>query len=146
LDPAVIIREKYIIENEEIIGYETGPSLLNKAGLTTQVPSYRFVATNKHKGRGLREDPALKVLLSKPISKVTKDNHLYLQTLELINAMIKNRDNIQADEPRKLVYEHIGRSELDAPKLLYYAGKCGGGKMADELARIYYEGAENETA
>jgi hypothetical protein len=145
LDPAAVIWKKYIADKDEIIGYETGLSLLNNAGLTTLVPAYRFVATNKHNVRGSTEDATLKVILSKPIAKVTKDNHLYLQTLELINTMIKNRDNIQTDDPRKLVYEHIERLGLNASELLYYAGKCGVNKLAEELVRIYYEGLHNET-
>jgi len=146
LDPAAVIRKKYITDNEEVIGYETGPSLLNKAGLTTQVPAYSFVATNKHRGRGLTEDAALKVLLSRPVAKVTRNNHLYLQALDLIAAAMKNRDSIPAEDRRVLIYEHIKRLDLDASKLLYYAGECGGGKLADELAKIYYEGGRNEIA
>jgi hypothetical protein len=146
LDPAAVIRKKYIADKDEVIGYETGPSLLNKAGLTTQVPAYCFVATNRHRGRGLMEDAPLKVFLSRPMTHVTRKNHLYLQTLELIVASIKNRGNIQVDDPRKMIYEHIERQDLDAAKLAYYAGKCGGGKLADELVKIYYEGARNEIA
>ncbi|MDR0778202.1 MAG: DUF6088 family protein [Methanomassiliicoccaceae archaeon] len=146
LDPGAVIYKKYITDKDEIIGYETGLSLMNKAGLTTQVPAHRFVATNRHRGRGLIEDAPLKVFLSRPITKVTRSNYLYLQTLELITALIKNRDDIQTDDPRGLIYEHIKRSDLDAAKLAYYAGECGGGKLADELVKIYYEGARNEIA
>jgi predicted transcriptional regulator of viral defense system len=146
LDPASVVRKKYIADNDEVIGYETGLSLLNKAGLTTQVPAYCFVATNRHKGRGLIEDAPLKTLLSRPITQVTQKNHLYLQTLELIITLIRNRESIQADDPRALVYEHIKRQGLDAERLAYYAGKCGGGKLADELVKIYYRGAHNEVA
>jgi len=144
LDPTAVIRKKYIVDEDEVIGYETGLSLLNKAGLTTQVPAYRFVATNRHRGRGLMREETLKVLLSRPIAKVTHDNHLYLQTLEMIVALIKNRDNIQTDDPYGLIYEHIRRLDLDASKLLYYAGECGNAKLADELVKVYHRGVRDE--
>jgi len=146
LDPAAVIRRKYIADKDNIIGYETGLSLLNKAGLTTQVPAYHFVATNKYKGRGIKKDAQLKTFLSKPIATVTRDNYLYLQTLELITALTKNKDSIQADTPRQLVYERIKRLKLDAATLAYYAGECGGGKLAEELIMVYREGVRNEIA
>jgi len=146
LDPAAVIRRKYIADKDEIIGYETGLSLLNKAGLTTQVPAYCFVATNRHKGRGLIEDTPLKAYLSRPIARVTRNNYLYLQTLELIVTLTKNADNIQADNPRKLIYERIKRLELDAATLAYYAGECGSGRLADGLVKAYHEGLRHEIA
>ena len=140
LDPGTVIRSKYIIDGDDVIGYETGLSLLNRAGLTTQVPAWLFVASNRHKGRGLIKDGPLHVLLSKPMAKVTKENHLYMQTLELVNMLVEKKDHILSDEPRLLVYEHIKRLGLDAGRLMYHAAECGGGKLADELVRVYREG------
>jgi len=146
LDPGKVIRSKYIIDGEDVIGYETGLSLMNKAGLTTQVPAWMFVASNRHKGRGLIKDGPLRVLLSKPIARVTKENHLYMQTLELVDMLIEKKDHIISDEPRLHVYARIKRLDLDAGKLMYYAAECGGGKLADELVKIYRDGMKNEIA
>ena len=146
LDPGKVIRNKYIADGGDVIGYETGLSLLNKAGLTTQVPAWQFVASNKHKGRGPIKDEALHVILSRPIAKVTKENHLYIQTLELVDMLIKKKDNILSEEPRLHVYARIKQMNLDADKLMYYAAECGGGKLADELVKVYREGMKNEIA
>lgn len=144
LDPATVIRKKYIMENDEVIGYETGLSLLNKAGLTTQVPAYSFIATNKCKGRGYIKDEKLRACLGKPITKVSRVNYLYLQVLELINEMVKNNDAIIVESPRQVVYEHIKRLDLDAERLAYYAEECGGGKLANELVKVFHEGISHE--
>jgi hypothetical protein len=146
LDPAAVIRRKYIMDKDEVIGYETGLSLLNKAGLTTQVPAYNFIATNKYKGRGFIKDAQLKAYLARPIAQVNRANYLYLQTLELITALVKNKDAIIAERPRGLVYEHIKRLGLNAERLAYYAGECGGGKLADELVKVFHEGVRHEIA
>ncbi len=146
LDPSAVIRKKYIMDNDEVIGYVTGLSLLNKAGLTTQVPAYNFIATNKYKGRGYIKDPKLRAYLSKPIKNVNRVNYLYLQTLELINALIKNNEAIIAEKPRRLVYQHIKKLGLNTERLAYYAEECGGGKLADELVKVFHEGISNEIA
>jgi len=146
LDLAAVIRRKYIMDKDEVIGYETGLSLLNKAGLTTQVPGFCFIATNKYKGRGFLEDAQLKAYLARPIAQVNRANYLYLQTLELITAFIKSKDAIIAERPRGLVYEHIKRLDLNAERLAYYAGECGGGKLAEELVKVYHEGVRHELA
>jgi hypothetical protein len=146
LDPTAVIRRKYITDKEEVIGYETGLSLLNKAGLTTQVPAYHYIATNRHRGRGFIEDAQLRTYLAKPIAPVNRGNYLYLQTLELIMALIKNKDNILAERPRELIYEHIKRLGLNAERLAYYAGECGGGRLADELIKVFHEGVRHEIA
>ncbi|MDR0334403.1 MAG: hypothetical protein LBH69_00750 [Methanomassiliicoccaceae archaeon] len=146
LNPSLVIQKKYITDGEDVIGYETGPSLLNKAGLTTLVPAYCSVATNKYKGRGSVRDEPIKTIVTKPITEVTKENYLYLQTLELIALLNRKRTSIQADDPYGIIYEHIKRLGLDAEVLLYYAGVCGGGKLADGLTRVYHRGARNETA
>ena len=144
LDPGKVIRIKYINDGDDVIGYETGLSLLNKTGLTTQVPAWMFVASNRHKGRGLIRDEGLHVLLSRPIAKVTRENHLYMQTLELVSMLTEKKDHIMSEEPRMHVYRRIKQLDLDAEKLMYYAAECGGGKLADELVKVYREGMENE--
>ena len=144
LDPAAVIRRKYITDKDEVIGYETGLSLLNKAGLTTQMPAYSFIATNKYKGRGFIKDDQLKACLAKPIAPVNRANYLYLQTLELITALIKNKDVITAENPRALVYEHIKRLGLNVERLAYYEEECGGWKLADELIKVFHEGVRHE--
>ncbi len=53
VNPAQFVTKTYIKRNNEVVGYETGASLLQKMGLTTQLPKYRYIATNRQKGKGL---------------------------------------------------------------------------------------------
>jgi hypothetical protein len=40
LNPALVNRDRYIQQGDEVIGYETGEGFLNRLGLTTQIPRY----------------------------------------------------------------------------------------------------------
>ncbi len=43
-----LIKRVYLQDGENVIGYETGPSYMNKIGLTTQMPQYTYLATGKN--------------------------------------------------------------------------------------------------
>jgi len=107
--------------NNEIIGYETGPSFLNKIGLTTQIPKNKYFATNLYQRNGSRVDKNLNVAIRKPSIKVTADNYKYLQLLDAI----ENKDNtiIDAIHPEKVIFNYIKKSNLDFMKLIVLARK-----------------------
>ncbi len=121
LNPAYITRDMYLIKNGDIIGYETGPSLYNKMGLTTQLPKYRTYATNVFKHNGSRVDEKLGVILRRPPTEVTDINYRYLQLLDAI----ENKEKLPADalDPDQLILEYIHRYELDFLKLAGYASR-----------------------
>lgn len=48
MNPAQFINKQYIQRNDDIVGYETGASLFQEIGLTTQLPKYQYIATNVH--------------------------------------------------------------------------------------------------
>jgi len=65
------------LRGDEIIGYETGFSLMNKLGLTTQVPKRREIATNAYR----KNIDDRFIIVRKPVITVNTGNFRYLQTL-----------------------------------------------------------------
>lgn len=81
----VVLEKKYLKKANKVIGYYSGLTLLNQAGLTTQVPQVREITTNSESSKkrkvkiGERE-----VVLRKPLVKINKENILYLQFLDIL--------------------------------------------------------------
>ena len=108
-------RRLYLEDKNDVFGYETGPSLINRLGLTTQVPKYTYYATNKNR----LEKCNNMIELVKPMIKITKDNFKYLQILDVIS----NKYNIEfeVDNPNKIIKNVIVENNLEFEGLLYYA-------------------------
>jgi hypothetical protein len=119
LNPAHVIRDRYLVRNGQTIGYETGPSFYNKLGLTTQLPKYRTYATNVIKQKGYRVDEKMGVILHRPPTKITDGNHQYLQLLDVI----ENKDKLTVDTwvSDQILLEYIRKNELDFFRLVGYA-------------------------
>ena len=65
-----LIKRVYLFNDDEVFGYETGPSFMNKIGLTTQMPAHTYLATERTRSCAtLNKD---RLFLLKPIMKVTK--------------------------------------------------------------------------
>lgn len=117
LNPDQVVRKMFLKpKDNEVVGYETGASLLHQLGITTQMPKYRFIATNvvNHKGKQVIEE--LKVVLRKPHLPITADNYLYLQVLDVL----ENKDRVVFDavQPDELINKFIVNHQLDYGKLL----------------------------
>jgi hypothetical protein len=121
LNPISVAIKTYVNPNNEIIGYETGPSFLNKIGLTTQIAKNKYFATNLYQRNGSRVDKNLNVAIRKPPIKVTTVNYKYLQLLDAI----ENKDNtvIDATRPEKVIFNYIKKNNLDFMKLIVLARK-----------------------
>ena len=124
LNPALVNRERYIQQGDEVIGYETGEGFLNRLGLTTQIPRYPKIATNQMKYYGQRKNERLKVIVIKPRVKVTQENYLYLQLLDAIAEM--DHSYLEVEKPEKVILDYIQRTNLSFQKLiglatLYYS-------------------------
>ena len=120
LNPDQVVKKLYMNPKENVrIGYETGASLLYKLGLTTQMPKYQFIATNTFNPKGNRVVKDLKVVLRKPHMKVTNDNYLYLQVLDIL----ENKDHVvfDAQNSETVINKFIENHKLDYGKLLGYA-------------------------
>ncbi|MFA5433853.1 MAG: DUF6088 family protein, partial [Candidatus Paceibacterota bacterium] len=100
---------------DEIIGYETGFSLMNKIGLTTLVPKKREIATNAYRKK---IDDRI-IIVRKPVISVNADNFRYLQFLDIIRDLPKAL--IDAENPKALLHAFMERNKLDTVKVLKYA-------------------------
>ncbi len=117
IDLGALFQKDYIFEGEEIVGYERGPSLMNRIGLTTQMPTYLYVATMKTNRTKI--DKRYGAYLTKPVTAVTKENCHYLQFLDLL----ENKENVHIDvEDQGPILERLLKEyELSFPRLLSYA-------------------------
>ena len=112
-----IIEKKYILTNDEIVGYFSGLNFANRIGITTQVPNLYEVVSNKATCdyRELKIY-STKIILRKPRTLVTKENYLELQFLD----MIKEIDNISIldkDENKKIVLNYMNTAKISFAKL-----------------------------
>jgi len=112
-----VIQKQYIFDHDRRIGYETGPSLMQKVGLTTQIPIMIYVATNKV--RNSRKDSVKKICLMKPVVAVTEKNFKYLQFLD----MLENKFEIEVEvaQPDKIMQKAFRQFQLDEITLIKYA-------------------------
>lgn len=130
IDKDLLIANKYLKDDN---GYETGLSVLNKMGLTTQMPAERTVATNRATGC-IRKDKTLDINVCPPKTLITKENKRYLQTLDAIDNL--NKAPIDAEEPYRLIAKYIKRIGLDYAKLLALGGKYYNNNTILSLAQI----------
>ncbi|MGC7871828.1 hypothetical protein ACPUYX_09910 [Desulfosporosinus sp. SYSU MS00001] len=119
LNPTQLIFQKYMIQKNDIVGYETGASFLQKIGLATQIPKYHHIVTNLVNHRGNKVDNELKVVLRKPKVKVDAKNVKYLQVLDAV----ENKDRIPVDAklPYKIINDYMEKNSLDFGRLIALA-------------------------
>ena len=134
INPIQIVIDTYIKKDGEEFGYETGPSFLNRIGLSTQIPKYRYYATNKCKRYGDNLKEKLKVVLRKPVTVVTKYNRSYLQFLDVV----QNRDKVPIDviDKEDKLIAYIENNKLDYIKLIAFAKKYYGKEVTLQVAEL----------
>ncbi|MBQ7906293.1 MAG: hypothetical protein IJ361_11145 [Spirochaetaceae bacterium] len=112
-----IIEKKYISNNDEVIGYFSGLNFANRIGLTTQVPNLYEVVSNKATC-DYREIKigTTKVILRKPRTVITIENHLELQFLDMIKE-IDNLSFLDKDENKKIVLNYMNKAKISFEKL-----------------------------
>ncbi len=100
---------------DEIIGYETGFSLMNKLGLTTQVPKKREIATNAYR----KNIDDRFIIVRKPVVTVNAGNFRYLQLLDVIKDLPDAP--VDAENPKALLRNFAEKNSLDTVQVLTYA-------------------------
>jgi hypothetical protein len=107
----------FLLRNgESIIGYITGPTLLNALGLCTLIPSESHIATNRYRYR-LPENTRIRVY--KPIISVNDENAPYLQALEAFLAI--EQYPVDVDMPDMALRAMLRDRNIDNEKLIWYA-------------------------
>ena len=121
LNADAVAIDMFVKKGERIIGYETGPSLFNKIGLTTQIPKNYYIATNLYTKR---LNYGRNVVIKKPVTEIENSNVKYLQALDVI----ANLDKIPIDteEPIKIVRDFISQSGIENNKMILMARKFYG--------------------
>lgn len=135
IDKEQLIQDKYLYDDN---GYEGGLNLLNKLGLTTQIPNKRVLVTNKASDCA-RTDKKLNVVVRPPKTEINKENKQYLKVLDALDTF--EDAPIDVEEPYVVVRNYISQLGLEYSKLLamannYYnkntilqLGKVAGGLM-----------------
>jgi hypothetical protein len=83
-DKETLFCKQLLRKENEIIGYETGLSALNRIGLVSQMPRRRCIATNLHTKR---VPEGMQIEIRKPPIVVNSDNFRYLQILDAIREL-----------------------------------------------------------
>ncbi len=132
IDTTELIRRTYLVKDDDVIGYESGPSYMNKIGLTTQMPNMTYIVTMKT--RYTTENKKDGVYLMKPVIQINKDNYRYLQLLD----MIENKMNIkiEADNYQEVLRKQIGMFNLSFERLIGYAKYYNNNKVYEGLAEL----------
>lgn len=104
-----------IRRGDDIIGYETGVSLMNQIGLTTLVPKKREIATNAYR-KNINDKY---IIARKPVITVNTDNFRYLQLLDVIRDLPKVP--VDAENPKALLHAFAEKNVLDTVAALTYA-------------------------
>jgi hypothetical protein len=133
ISPAEAVYREYVETDKGIIGYVTGPTLCQKLGLTTQMPKYRYFATNAVSGRDKFIEHA-GVILRPPKAEVNDGNYRYLQVLDVID----NKDGVvfEVEDADGKFAETIKRFELDYARLIAYAKIYYKQKVINTLVNI----------
>ena len=112
-----LIADKYLNPDN---GYETGLRMLHHMGLTTQMPKEHLLATNVAKNC-VRYDKRLGVSICPPRTQVNPGNKAYLQTLDALELL--DKAPVDAQNPYRILSEHIRENGLQYETLLYYADR-----------------------
>jgi hypothetical protein len=134
LNPMQVFIESYIKKGIQIFGYETGPSLLNQLGITTQVPKYRYFATNRYQRYGDRIDTNLKVVLRRAQMNVTVQTRPYLQLLDALEN--KDKTPIDIENANERLSGFAIQNNLDFQKLIAYAKKYYNKQVVWQVAEL----------
>lgn len=135
-----LIKKLYLEEGEEVIGYESGPSLMNKLGLTTQMSKHIYIITMNNRTFKCNDE----IILNKPVIDIDKNNYRYLQLLDILEN--KYKVNVETDNYFKILREYIDNYELNFEQLLYYSTFYKNNKIYGEIAKLATKGDNNEVA
>lgn len=113
-----------LYDEDDVIGYETGLSVLNRLGLVSQMPKRKCIATNLYTKR---VPAGIQVEIRKPSVNVNRANYRYLQILDAI----RDLDNAPVDavRPEELLKGIVKTLALDTDALIFMARKFYNSKI-----------------
>lgn len=107
------INTKYLINNNNIIGYYTGLKLANMYGFTTQNPAAIEVCTNiATTSQRKKEIDGYRIIEYKPVTEINRDNVSALRFLDLM-AIIDQYSELDVEEHKNKLKEFIIKTNVD---------------------------------
>lgn len=107
-----------LYDEDDVIGYETGLSALNRLGLVSQMPKRKCIATNRYTKR---VPAGIQVEIKRPSVNVNRSNYRYLQILDVIRDL--DHAPVDAAKPEELLRGMVKTLELDTDILIFMARK-----------------------
>lgn len=135
-----LVARTLLVKDGRRIGYESGPSTLNRLGLSTLLPRKLEITTNDC---GVTLPAGCQIELKKPRTEVTDENWKYLQLLDAVENL--RNGHIDAENPKQLLLEFITRESLDALTLIFNARRLYPQRTALHVVDLLMEG-QNEAA
>jgi hypothetical protein len=120
LDPAKVVRKRFLDNGDDVYGYLAGVTLMNIVGINTQVPNLVELVSNNEstRVRDIRIG-SQKVRARRARTPITKENVNTLQLLDLMHSIIPSN----LDETEQFLLKKFARSlGTNKDKLLQYAG------------------------
>ena len=120
LNPADVIKRKYLSDGQKQYGVLAGLSLLNKWGLTTQVPNVIEIVTNNETNRKRTiEVGNQSVILRCSKTPISEANIKIIEFLEVVSNIDFNNEEQIASLITYLKTEHFARAVLDQVLINY---------------------------
>lgn len=120
----ILFCKQLLYDENDVIGYETGLSALNRMGLASQMPKRKCIATNRYTKR---VPAGVQVEIKKPSVSVNSANHHYLQILDAIRDL--DSSPVDAAKPEELLRGTVKKLELNTDVLIFMARKFYDTKM-----------------
>ena len=109
---------RLLYDGDDVIGYETGLSVLNRLGLVSQMPKKKCIATNLHTKR---VPTGIQVEIRRPPVDIDRFNYRYLQILDVVREL--DDAPVDAVRPEELLKGTVKTLELDTDVLIFMARK-----------------------
>ena len=139
-DKEILFCRQLLRNENEVIGYETGLSALNRIGLVSQMPKKRCIATNLHTKRIPK---GMQIEIRKPLVMVNADNFRYLQILDVISQL--DMALVDTAKTAEIVRAAAHGFSLETDQLILLARKYYGQKTLVRTIDIMLEGKYEAT-
>lgn len=123
------------------IGYESGPVLLNRLGLSSLLPRKIKITTNRYNAR-LPE--GCHIELVKPATAITASNWKGLQFIDTVEFLPDA--HVDAENPGHLLMSLLKKQGLDPLELILTARKYYSAKTVLRLTDLFMEGNDGSTS
>jgi len=126
-----MILEKLLRDGDKIIGYISGPTLLNAIGLCSWIPKECHITTNNYRYQ-LPANTHIRIYT--PVVAINNDNAPYLQMIDAITAM--EQYPVDAEKPNEILRGILWSGNLSNERLIFYARKHYGQEILLKISDI----------